>query len=90
MDDRTEEQTAADDALNSAIEAWAHAYDVDSDGDIVTNWILVVESDNLDYSQAKRYSTGFKDNNVSLANAFGLLEIGKRHMIQQMKEDFGD
>lgn len=45
---RTPEQVAADDALTAAVEAAARAYGVTAEGELMTSYIVVGQSDSFD------------------------------------------
>jgi hypothetical protein len=74
---RTEEQTAADDALTAAIERVAHAYQVLDNGDMLGDYVVLVATQELDGDGEVRHSyiNLVRNGSVASTSAVGLMEI---------------
>jgi hypothetical protein len=88
--DRTPEQIAADEQLETAIRRAALAYwaaDDPDKGEILTDWIVVISHENMTNADDQFYGTLGPGGSVTPHRAIGLLDIGKRLLLFPKGDD---
>ena len=73
---RTEEQVEADETLSAAIDKVITAYELDGNGEVNGEYVVVIEQQRMDSEGdlAHSYCILFKENKVATVRAVGLLE----------------
>lgn len=83
--ERTQEQIAADDNLTAAIERVAHAYGSVDEGEMLVTYIISGFSSSFEMvdNGESRMVLVYKDGEMSLHEAAGLLSLGYDYIAQQ-------
>lgn len=86
---KTPAQSAADDALEDAVKKVVEAYDLIPGGSMITDYLVIGEAMQFldDGDSTCNMFLEFRNGNVRLTTALGIMDLGRRQMMAQWEHE---